>query len=320
MNPRSIFLFSFLLLTAACVRPETEKDIAVLSVRIGADATTRAGGTAFDCDAVNSLSVFVFRADGGLENSGRSPGSSLSLALSKGSGKRLYVLANAPSSIDGCTTEAQLRALSARLSEQVSGAFSMAWSETLDLGGNTTVVVELPRLVAQVRLDRITNRSPHELKLRALYLTNVPVAGAPWLSPDSYEPAAWAHTMGYAASECDAWLWEDLGGRVLSPGESLEEEHRFYSLPNPVTQDRSGGSWSPRKTRLVLEAEMGGTIYYYPFTFDNLRANHRYLLSRLDITRPGSRDPDIPVDPRLARLTVTLLYWNGSDISYTDPI
>lgn len=323
MNPRAlriIPLLALLLLPSACKRPEMAEERAVLSVRIAEAPATRAEPAHWDCDGINSLSVFVFRADGTLENSGRSSGSSLRLALPKGREKRLYVLANAPAAADACTTEAQLRALDTRLSDQRSGAFAMAWSGRIDVDGDTSVAVELPRIVAQVRIDRISNLSSHALTLHSLYLTNVPVAAAPWLSPDSYEPAAWAHPMGYAASEWEGWLRDDLGGRILAPGESLEETHVFYSLPNPMAEDRNGGSWSPRRTRLVLEAEMEGVRYYYPFTFSQLRANHRYRLAQLGITRPGSRHPDQPVDPREARFTVSLLSWSGAEVSYTDPL
>lgn len=312
-----LLLAALLPILSACSRDD---GLAILSISAGGPPATRSGASAIDCDSVSDLTVFVFRSDGTLENNGRSSGNSLSLALSRENGKRLYLIANGPDGIETCTDEAQLTALCTLLSDQQSGAFTMAWTQTLDVAGDASLDVEIPRIAAQVRLERITNRSLLPLKLHAAYLTNVPVAQAPLFTPGDYTPSTWANCLSHSDSAYDGWLFDDLGGTVLAPGESLEGVHLFYSLPNPLGTDRFGGPWSPRLTRLVIEAEMEGVRYYYPFTFDNLLANHRYTLVNLNITRPGSNDPDVPVDPRDVTLRVDLLGWREAYYAYTDPI
>ena len=133
MKPRalriSLLLLPALLLGGACSRSALPEKGPTLSVQIRTE-DTRSGTYAFDTDAVHSLSVFVFLPNGSLENSGRSSGSRLTLALSRGGGKRIFVLANAPAEVDACTSEAQLRAIRTTLADQASGHFAMAWKST----------------------------------------------------------------------------------------------------------------------------------------------------------------------------------------------
>ena len=62
-------------------------------------------------------------------------------------------------------------------------------------------------------------------------------------------------------------------------------------------------------TRLVVEAELDGKLYYYPVTFkDGIASNMTYDV-KIKITRLGSSSPDLPVDSVSAGFTVEVQPW-----------
>lgn len=94
-------------------------------------------------------------------------------------------------------------------------------------------------------------------------------------------------------------------------------KHHFYGYPNPVATDANAGSWTPRKTRLVVEATLGGEVCYYPVTLDKMQRNTEYIIN-LTVTRLGSPDPDTPVTTGEASFTVEVKDWvDGGTINET---
>lgn len=315
---------ALLLSGSACTRlepaPEHSADrSAVLSIRLEDPGATRAGADTYNTKTIADLTVLAFHPDGTLDSGGRTAENSLTLQLTPETGKRIYVLVNSPASTATLSRESDVKALKTSLSAHTSGHFPMAWSGTVSISGNQNLDIEAARLATQVRIDKITNRSGHDLTVRAVYLTNAATDGVPWFSPDSYTPSAWSNKMRYVSSSLDPYLYESVKSGKIADGKALSRTFVFFACPNPTAQDTFAGSWTPRKTRLVIEAEMEGVTYWYPFTLDNLLSNHRYVITNLNITRPGSVHPDIPVDPRDLQVSAVLASWSG-DIRYTDPI
>jgi hypothetical protein len=93
---------------------------------------------------------------------------------------------------------------------------------------------------------------------------------------------------------------------VIAAGSSYTNEHYFYCYPN----------LTDTKTRLVVEAVVGGYTYYYPVTLDAVDANTSYDYN-LTITRLGSDSPDVPVEEGTVTFTVTVKDWVQQNVNET---
>ena len=85
--------------------------------------------------------------------------------------------------------------------------------------------------------------------------------------------------------------------------------HHFYCYPNPTEEDSHGSAWSPRYTRLVVDATLGGTLYHYPVNIPKPLPNTSYQITNLTVTGPGSSDPDIPVEKGSITFSITITDW-----------
>ena len=63
-------------------------------------------------------------------------------------------------------------------------------------------------------------------------------------------------------------------------------------------------------TRLVVEATLDGRKYYYPVTMPKMESNKSYEISELKITRPGSDDPDKPIEIVDQDFKITVNPWD----------
>ena len=101
--------------------------------------------------------------------------------------------------------------------------------------------------------------------------------------------------MGYHADGgVDAILAETGLDVPVTAASPHVQEHAFYYYPNPLPEalDSRSGTWTRRRTRLVLEAEIGGRTYYYPVTLPASQRNKTYLIEEAVIRKLGSRDPE----------------------------
>ena len=105
------------------------------------------------------------------------------------------------------------------------------------------------------------------------------------------KPTQWYNKSGHEDSGMDALLYMSINSSLTSSS-TLQNEEYFYVYPNPTASDNSDATFSPRFTRLVVEATLGGTKYSDPISLPNLERNKTYTVSSLMITRPGSDNPD----------------------------
>ena len=102
------------------------------------------------------------------------------------------------------------------------------------------------------------------------------------------------------------FLYDAVTDGQVADGESYRTEHFFYCYPNETAT----------KTRLVIEAEIGGYTYYYPLTLDEVAANTAYTYN-LTITRLGSDSPNVPVADGAVNFTVTVKDWVVQNVQET---
>ena len=91
----------------------------------------------------------------------------------------------------------------------------------------------------------------------------------------------------------------------------------FYCYANNAPEDSFSPMWSPRNTRLVVEALLGEQKYYYPVTLPALEANKKYDVT-LSITRPGVESPDAMVDKYTSVFSIVAQDWDEGDAIYTE--
>lgn len=273
---------------------------------------TRIAGTASDADEkkVNTLQVFVFNESGALEAYGNEKASSLKLTCLPGS-KKLLALVNAPSLSDiaGLDDLQEKRSLLSDNSADGLVMISDVIEEELT-AENESVTIEVARLAAKVVLGDVTNQMSLEVNqnktftVTKVYLTNV--AGDRLYLQDS-DPLKWYNQMKYESDNTLPFLC-DVCAETIAYEDTYSGSHYFYCYPNHIETDANAGSWTPRKTRLVVEAALGNQTCYYPLTLPQIDCNTEYVIN-LTVTRPGSPDPDIPVSTEDATFTVTVKDW-----------
>lgn len=305
----------FAAFAAVAVISCNEKDVEISHAQAGEkiqltvnlpQAVTKVTGNPSDAQ-VSDVQIFVFDKNGLYETSSRATASTLSLTCTTGE-KNIVALVNAP--IEGSITNiAELRSRTSDLSDCSSGHIVMSGELTEELTSSTTVTMQVERLAARVAVSQITTDFELEahqnlaFEVRSIYLINVAGERA-YLSNNT--PTKWYNKGQYADATSLEFLRDVVNLGRIANGESYDTEHYFYCYPNATST----------KTRLVIEAEIGGYTYYYPITLNAVEANTAYTYN-LTITKLGSNSPDIPVADGTVNFTVTVKDWTMQNVQET---
>ena len=275
-------------------------------------ALTKVTGEAED-DDVNSLQVFVFGTSGDLEAYGYKYADALTLKCIPGP-KTVVALVNAPL-IPEIASYSELTSTVSKLSNNVLKGLVMEGELEIELTTSQRVVVPVSRLVAKITLSKIENaleldyHQSMDFVLNSVYLINV-AGDKKYLVDDPSE--TWINQGQNEKGEI-GYLYDSLKDTKLWWGTSYTDKHYFYCYPNHTEQDSSDGQeWTPRYTRLVVEATLGGEKCYYPVSLPEVNQNTAYDIS-LKVTRPGSDSPDKPVSTLAAEFTVEVEEWIPAD-------
>ena len=257
-------------------------------------------------------------------------GADITCVARKGRSYRAYAIANYPKDGPGTfdpsmvSTEEELRAFTSLLHGNSPSGLTMFGWETLTQLPTARTPIGLTRLCSKVCIQKITLDvtdpvyAGEEFILNALYLTNVYCAGTFWAdhTTPSSDAALWYNAGGWHGSGSIDALDALIGDRGLSQsitnGGSYTVTHSFYAYPNAVATDSRSATWSPRCTRLVIEATFGGKRYYYPVTISDMKRNHNYIVSEAIIHGPGSRDPEEEIPGVIdVTLSITPNIWDS---------
>lgn len=262
-----------------------------------------------DESAVNRVQVFVFREDGSIDASGIAGSGSIELDCTAGE-RSIVAVVNTPE-IDGIYDMAGLEEKMSVLQDNSAGSLVMSGIMNVTLTASASVTVPVRRLAAKVSIERIDVDFALEqyqdagFEITGIYLTNV-AADAHFIGDGA--PSSWLNVQGKDLLQNE--LVGDLGMSVpIADGAAYETAHHFYCYPNPYQEDSFGEEWSPRHTRLVVEASLAGKTCYYAMTMPVIEANHAYVVTGLNITRPGSSDPEQEIRPEEASFTIKVEDW-----------
>lgn len=302
------------------------KETACLEVKMATGETKVSGEGGDEEKAVSSYQVLVFdRTDRLLEAYATPAPTALSVNIRCTTGpKEVVVLANAPDVSSIVSYDSFLKTKSL-LSDNAAGALVMEGhaSPELSVSGNS-VTVDVRRMVSKVVLDKVMvdfetdAYDKMDFILKEVYLTNV--AGDKSYLSETADPASWYNKIVRTPdAKVDAMVYENLGEVNLKDTKQYTVKHHFYCYPNPYTQDTfSPVAWSPRPTRLVLVAELGGKTCYYPVSLPELKQNLRYYVT-LNIIRPGASSPEQDMEKYPATININIVEWNGLE-SVTETI
>ncbi len=315
-------------------------------------------GTAAE-NQVNTVDALIFNADGTLDAYVQSTSynattkEAAEVDATTGAGKIIYAIVNAPASMNlsSVQTLAALEAKVFALTDNETSAhaltnFQMLGHTTADFAaGNNTVSFTVDRVVARVRIKKITRdfesaaMAAQDFSVTNIYMANVVgshtldgtyICGDSdlWYNKYTYDDG---HTpKGYVAIDAAVNLW--CNKQIASPvvivdqaSKDAEIASTFYVMPNNVVTDINGGTaWSARPTKIVIETVLAGKTYYYSIpigdiTYDpntlertynaGILANHSYDIEELVITRPGSTNPDEPVEVADVTIKLTVNPW-----------
>ena len=322
MKIRYILIPILSLACCACLREQAPGDGGTLTVCL---AGTKAiiGANAAEMQ-VNSLNLYVFDANGMLEQSHACTNAELSAGKTvmsvRTGGKTLYALANfqgAPlAAADACAMQAALEDVDFRLGDNRPGGLLMTASAftTVTSGNGGSATLDLTRPVARVALGSVTNSLPASygtVRVLRAFLCNVVgnqnVAGTAnpsvWYNPNATPDNVAGHVIGnngYAAQEA-AMTYVTLDQDIaVGAGHTFSQKY-LYAFPNGRTNPNNGhtASFTPTATVLMVVVQIRNVPYYYPVALTGtLERNKDY---RVDLTLVGLGNPEDRAFDRLEK-------------------
>ena len=266
---------------------------------------------------VHSLQVFAF-LNGSLDVYGESQNDSLVLSCTQGK-RKFYALINAPS-LKTVETENELLATVSDLANSSLTSLEMVGNKETDISKESrTVKIEVSRLASRIVLNKITKdfasdalqKQPFTVK--RIYLVN---ASGKATYGTSGTPVLWCNKEKFdeqLSSNYKKFMIDTVNTKIDA---TYDKTHTFYCYPNSTDTDVNGGNeFSPRFTRLVIEAEIGSQICYYPINLPDLRNNTSYNIANIRITKPGSTSPDEPVTEVNCEVTIVVNPWEDVIVS-----
>lgn len=307
MEAKLTALLGGLLLLGGCHRaaPPGPGSVEVVFSVLG--ETTRATGTAGEA-AVDDWALLLYR-DGRLAEAGTSSsGSEIRKTLPAGE-YTAFAVVNPPASFvpAGFPDPGALAGAESALGDNAPGRLVMAGrrSVTVPVPDGSVQRIGVDRLVCKAGIRKISVQFANPdlaalpFRLKGIYLTNCygkSRYGSDWTTGEILSDASlWYNRMGFhPETDVDALLAETGMDISVTPDHPHTLEHVFYFYPNPLPEalDTRSGTWVRRRTRLVLEAQVGERTYYYPVTLPESQRNRIYLIEEAIIRKLGSLDPE----------------------------
>ena len=227
---------------------------------------------------VNTLEVFVFKADGEgtiLDAYGSSTSTSVTLSASIGQ-RTVWAVVNADSGLNlsSVKTENELKAKVSELANNSSSSFVMTGSKAVTLNTTNSVSVPVERIAARIIVKKVTFSLPAAFdgvskSVNRVYLTHV--AGKCTIGGTAPATQTWfaTSTLGENGGQKNLILqsWNETNGVSL------------YCYPNS----------SETRTKIVVEVVIDSKTYTYPIGLvEGVASNTSYEIRDLVITRPGN--------------------------------
>lgn len=308
------------------IRPEniSDKDdwgMVTFTLSNGEDLLSVRSSSIYSESAITSLTVVVYNSSGNTLAYGSANANSLSLNVPLGTtGNSVFAIVNKSGDYSSFTKEQLLTQVSDLSDNNASSLVMFGGKDNVTFAANQPVEVPVTRFASRVEIDGITTdmKAPHttkSFKVNSIYLINA-CTSAPF--SQSGTGSAWMNKKKYEQGSCDALLYEafstpreiQTAAGVKNP---ITDKHYFYCYQNLTSSDTHGGSWSPRRTRLVIETTLGSDTWYYPIDIVDangvLPLNSTFTVTSLTITGLGVKDPDDELNLGSISFTVKVTDW-----------
>lgn len=267
-------------------------------------AATKVSGTVVE-DAVKSLQVFVFGADGQVQSSGSANQNSLSLTCTTGE-KSIAAIVNSPT-LTGINNINQLEASMSEFANNSVGTFVMTGLEDITLTASGSVELPVSRLVSKVTLSSVTRsfklaqHQEMDFEVISTFLTNVPEEIGYFQALQSGQLINDGVTDMDEIIVASGELLYDEFTIPIAQGETETIGNFLYGYPNLLTN-------LEKPAYLVVETRLGDGVYYYSVELPQMESNKCYNVS-LNVTMPGNLTPNIPVEKGNAEFSVSVSDW-----------
>lgn len=281
----------------SCLKDEIPDKVQTEEIKIENRTANYASG-------VDSALFLVFDREGVIEYSGIMPWTGGLVRLRTGS-KSLFAFSGVDFRNTAVMTLDELRGLRHRLSDDRASGGGMFCEAGLTVSEeqHPYVSFQMKRYLARIRLTRITNRLKYPLddvsmRFLGVCLVNVPetvyVDGRNDADCDYHirrgitgESSVFSGNAVFQSIDCPGLTVFDCRAEdmTVAPGASLDiPSHFLYSFP----------SSGDETLKIVVAAEIGGSVYYYPVDIGFIGMNESWEMT-LDISRLGSSDPAVAV-------------------------
>ena len=284
---------------------------------------TRASGAATET-TVNKVQISVFDNNGKYVAGKSGDGSQISLNVPVGV-SNFYVCALANGADDNIYKIPNLDTLKKRRS--VLGASGNLFEmfvirDKVALQQEQTCSLEVKRFASKVEIDAVKDsiQYNHSLTINKIYLVNVN-SNVNFDFTTETKDMVYKQLGEYKSGESTItpFTYEEISsGNTLTSGQTYSTAHAFYCYPNPVKTETDDLKF----TRLVVEAMLDGSKYYYPVNIvggdKGIESNKVYKVTQMTIAGPGSSSPDVPVNKQNLTFKVVVADWeNGTSQSVT---
>ena len=241
-----------------------------------------------DESKVSNLQVFVFK-NGLIDAYDSVRATSMILSVSVGE-SLVYALVNAPD-LSHVSMLSELESCVSQLRDNSLDSFVMVGKTTKTFTSDSRLSIEVDRLVARVRINKITRRfaskgladlDASSFRVVRFYLTHV--RSDVKYDKSAVTPATW---MNVSTLETGfPLIYNKLPvAAEIAQNTSYGTPQSLYCYPNPVLEDGVDG----KMTRLVVECQINGRYYTYPIVISGgISSNKSYEISELVITRLGN--------------------------------
>lgn len=287
----------------------------------------------------NVVQILVFDQDGRL-NAYKNAGSVTSgIVITTTAGtKTVWAVVNGPNLESNVQWESDLKQTVISLGDNsldASKGFVMTGKVSANVtnAGNATAAITVSRLAARIALNSIKNSLPvayGALDIKNVFLANI--VGNIRLDGEFHSEKLWYNKMGRKDGATASSEIIDGGTYTASfpsltfnaineqPAHGVTYDgsipNLLYCYKNDATAEvNTWGTWSERKTKLIITAAVAGVTYYYAVVIPSVERNKAYTVD-VEITGLGSLDPDKPVEKGDVTSNVTVADWiPGNSIS-----
>lgn len=288
-------------------------------------------GLQADDNYINTLDVFIFHAAGELAGTldiykrftAADGINNLQLKTTTGN-KNIYAVANAHCDWKGVNTLTAFKAAQSQLQKDDLRNFTMSGNLDVTLQATTSVNISISRLVGRIKLNSIKTAfagTPYEgSKLSNVKVFLLNVHGVKNIHDGNITTPVLLNSKALSGTDVNGctmlgMLYDAVTPQVDDAG--YRTPHYFYAYENTLETETADN----RYTRLVIQADLNGKTYYYPVNINQegygyvaanghkgLKRNTAYEIN-VTIMRPGSTDPDKPLQYGTLNVSLTVQNW-----------